>query len=339
MNKKIGIGVIGVGAISRHHFTGYKNVSDRANVVAICDIDPVKAEQAAKDNGAKCYTDYHQLLNDPDVDAVDIILPHTLHYPVAKDCILAKKHVLMEKPMTVVSADALDLIHLAQANGVKFTVAENTRFIAGYTDTENIIHNDIGDIRFVRTFISGTEVYRLVNTDLWKGRIDGSGGGSIIDAGAHSFFLLKWMFGEIEDVQVFKEKLVPQSQVEDNAIVAGHFKKGGIFAVETSFTVEAPWNERLEVYGSTGTVIVDQLRNPPVVIYHGRPDVEGSTVATVPYNPTGWKYVSIAAGASDFVNAIWEDRPTKVNPMDGYYAVRVIEKAYESASLGAPVKI
>lgn len=337
--EKIRYGLIGLGGICMAHEWGYREKTDRMQITAVCDINVAVCESRAKTYQAKAYTDYRQLIEDPNVDVVDITLPHTLHYPVAKYAFEHKKHVIMEKPLTIKPEEGLDLINRAKKAGVKFTVAENTRFVKAYLEAEKLIQQGaVGEPRFIRTFISGSEVSRLQNTESWKGRLDGTGGGAILDAGAHSFYLLKWLVGEIDEVLAYQTKYVDVSQVEDGGIVVGRTKNGAFFSTEYSFIVEAPWNERLEYHGSLGSIIVDQLNNPPVIHYKGGRDMKGTSL-DVEYEPTRWKIISIADGVKDFVDAIWDDQPPKVDPMDAYYAVKIIEKAYESASAVQPVKI
>src|SRR5439155_7360377 len=209
---------------------------------------------------AKAYTDYRELLKDPNVEAVDLPLPHHLHYEVANRALEAGKHVLVEKPMTPTEKECASLIALAKSKGVAISVAENTPFVQAYTEVEKIVRSGVlGRLRLARTFIYGSEIDRLNDMKSWKGRAAGTIGGAIFDAGPHSFYLLKWLFGEIESVRAFKNKLVEVSEVEDNAVVAGRMKSGAMFTTEYSFTAEIPWGERLEIYGSEGSLIVDQL--------------------------------------------------------------------------------
>lgn len=337
--EKIRYGLIGLGGICMAHEMGYREKVDRVQITAVCDINAAIAESQSTTYQAKAYTSYQQLIEDPNVDVVDITLPHTLHYSVAKYAFEHQKHVIMEKPLTIKSDEGLELIELAKKAGVKFTVAENTRFVKAYLETEKLIQQgELGEPRFIRTFISGSEVWRLIITDNWKGRLDGTGGGAILDAGAHSFYLLKWLLGELDEVIAYMTKYVDVSQVEDGGIVVGRAKNGTFYSSEYSFIVEAPWNERLEYHGSKGSVIVDQLNNPPAVFYKGGRDIKG-TALDVEYDPNLWKIKSIKDGVKDFVDAIWEDRPPTVDPMDAYYAIKVIEKAYEAASINQPVKI
>ncbi len=201
MGKKIQLGIIGLGIISAAHELGLGHARDEAEIAAICDINRERAEERAKKYGARVYTRYQDILADKDIDVVDIILPHDLHYPVCKAALSAGKHVLMEKPMTIRPEDGLELIALAQTRGMKFMVAENTRFVRAYLEVQKLLReNRLGEIYLIRTFIAGTEIYRMIDPNNWKGRKKGSGGGVIMDAAPHSFYLLRWLFGDIAEL-------------------------------------------------------------------------------------------------------------------------------------------
>ncbi len=334
--------MIGAGLISRAHVRGLLDAKDHARIVAVCDSNREVAERVAAEVGAKPYTDYRDLLADPAVQAVDVPLPHHLHYPVARAALEAGKHVLLEKPMAPTATECAELIALAKARGLTLSVAENTPFVTAYIAVRGLIQSGgIGKPRLIRTLISGSEVERLNDTSSWKGRIAGTVGGAIFDAGPHSFYLLKWLFGEIASVQGIVNKVVQVSEVEDNAIVAGRMKSGALFTTEYTFTAEIPWGERLEVYGSEGSIIVDQLMDPPALHYRNKNDITGVPLGGVTYapdrvehDPTGWKFKSIAAGVGAFARAVAEGTPPPVDPLDGAYAIQVVESAYASVAAG-----
>lgn len=333
--EKINVGLIGLGLISRVHQRGYLEIPDRATIAAVCDINHDLAASKAAELGCTAYTNYEALLADSRIDAVDITLPHNLHYAVVKEALVYGKHVLVEKPMAASAAECQELVTLARAAGVTFTVAENTRFVGAYLAAETLLNSGaLGTPRLIRTLISGSEVERLRDPNLWKGRRDGTVGGTILDAGPHSFYLLKWLFGEFATVQAFQAKLVSESEVEDHAVVAGTLKNGALFTTEYTFTAEIPWSERCEIYCGKGSLIIDQLCNPPALHYRGGQDFQGEALAGVQYDPRGWKGTSIAEGVKDFVGAIREHRPPAVNPLDGAYTLTVVERAYESVAQG-----
>jgi predicted dehydrogenase len=334
LTARVNIGLIGLGQISVAHVEGYRR-SPHVNIAAVCDIDRQRAEASAAELEATAYSDHRELLGDPGVDAVDVILPHNLHHGVVRDALDAGKHVIVEKPLALTHADCVDLIDRARSAGLTLSVEENTRFVAAYIEVERMLEaGTLGEIRLIRTIISGTEVGRLRNTSLWKGRKDGSGGGAIIDAGPHSFYLLKWLFGEIAAVRAFHDRLVDEAQVEDNGVVAGRLVGGALFRCEFTFTAEVPWSERLEVYGSEGTVIIDQLLDPPAVHIRGNQDYDRVPLDGVRFNPRGWKRESIAVCVEQFAAALAEHRPAPVDPADGAYGVLVSERAYASAAQG-----
>ncbi len=331
MNKKLRVGIIGLGIISAAHESGFNYVSEQVEIAAICDINRERASERAKPYHASIYENYEELLADDTIDVVDIILPHDLHYRVCKAALLRGKHVLMEKPMTIDPEEALELIHLAESAKLKFMIAENTRFVTAYLELKKLLdQRDLGDIYLIRTFIAGTEIYRMVDPANWKGRKIGSGGGVIMDAAPHSFYLLRWLFGDIDTLQAHANQIVPGSEVEDNAIIVGRLVNGAQFTLEFSFTAQAPWTERLEVYGSKGSVIIDQILNPPTVHFRGAEDYHPTTLAGVPYDPINWKSNSIANGVQQFINSIIEDTEPPVKLYDTYYAVAACESAYKS---------
>jgi predicted dehydrogenase len=340
--RQIGFGVIGLGVISGGHIQGLRDAAGHARIVAVCDKNRDLAERIAREVGAKAYTDYSELIADPEVAAVDVPLPHNLHYEVAARALRAGKHVLLEKPMAPTSRECAELITLARQRNLLFSVAENTPFVPAYRAVRELVQSGaIGQVRLIRTLISGSEIERLNDLSSWKGRLAGTIGGAIFDAGPHSFYLLKWMFGDIASVQGIVNKVVDVSEVEDNAVVAGRMASGAIFTTEYTFTAEIPWGERLEVYGSTGSVVVDQLINPPVVHYRHKEDVIGSPIGTgivgperVEYDPVWWKFKSVAKGVATFAQAASEGTPAPVDPTDGMYTIQIVEAAYSSVKQG-----
>ncbi len=330
----LGIGLIGLGSINRAHIAGYRSVPEAARIVAVCDTVASAADERAGELGATPYTDHHALLADERVDSVDVTLPHSLHHPVVRDALEAGKHVYVEKPLALEPSQCRELIELARARGLRFTVAENTRFVAAYEAVKRLLDDGaLGGIRTVRTLIYGSEAERI-RANRWIGRREEAGGGVIIDAGVHSFYLLEWLFGRVRRVRATMSAVLPESQVEDNAVVSGELEDGTRFTCELTCTAELPWGERLEICGERGVVIVDQLADPVVRHYRGEHDFAPDAVAGVPHDPQGWKTTSIAAGTADFVHAVREGRPTGVDPEDGYRAVLIAHRAYESVAAG-----
>lgn len=336
--KRVRVGMIGLGKISNAHEAGYNSIPDTCEITAMCDVNGEEAINRASKHNAKPYTRYLDLLDDPNVDMVDIIVPHLLHHEITMAALTRGKHVLVEKPIAVTSKLGWEMIQTARQSGLKFGVAENTPFIVAYQAVENLLNdNTLGDIRTVRTMIAGSEVHRIKNPNLWHGKAPY--GGVILDSAVHNIYLYKWLFGGVKDVLGFATKVVPEGEMEDNALILGHLANGAEFQLYTTCTAEIPWMERLEIYGSKAGVIIDQLSQPVVKCYFGSNDIDGTAIKDVPFNPRNWKFNSMVAEVKDFVSAIIEDRPPRVDPVDAEYCVEVVEAVEQSARSGQWVSV
>jgi UDP-N-acetyl-2-amino-2-deoxyglucuronate dehydrogenase len=325
------VAILGAGLIAPNHAAGFQEVPDLARVVAVCDTNQENAETLAALFDARAVTDYHDLLSDPEINLIDVLLPHHLHHPVAMEIIGAGKNLLLEKPVAVTYQQSMEIYMAAKKAGVYFGVAENTRYIRAYLEAENIIRSGrLGTITLVRTFLPANERMRLSSSDFW-GKKRELGGGTLIDSGPHTFYLLKWLFGEVQELVAFTSRLsLVDSEVEDNADVRGKLICGADFLSSFSFTAEIPHSERLEVYGTHGSLIVDQLVNPPVIFYSEPVDFDGIRIEGPEYDPMGWHFFSIVEEVKDLVQSMVENRPPTVDPLDCCYAIKVVEKAYES---------
>jgi predicted dehydrogenase len=235
------------------------------------------------------------------------------------------------------AVEADRLVQVARDKGLRFTVAENTRFVAAYLEAEKLLQaGTLGDIRLVRTLIAGSEVARIRSQASWVG--DPGERGVLQDSGPHTYYLMKWLFGGIRDVQAFAFRVLPESQVEDESTVIGHLNNGAVFVSGQSCIVEAPWTERLEIYGSAGSLIIDQLTDPVAKHYQGFNDIEGTALA-VPFEPLAWKYLSIVDEVKDFIGAVYENRPPLIDPVDGAYAIHVTDAVYASLAANHAVSV
>lgn len=122
---QISVAVIGLGYFGNLHAAAYADCA-RARLVAVCDVDPVRAAAAAERFGANAVQDYRSLVGK--VDAVSVVVPTICHYAVAADCLAHGIHVLVEKPMCGVLSEADSLIGLARERGAILQVGLLERF-------------------------------------------------------------------------------------------------------------------------------------------------------------------------------------------------------------------
>ncbi|MEM4405097.1 MAG: Gfo/Idh/MocA family oxidoreductase, partial [Nitrososphaerota archaeon] len=115
--QKVRLGIVGAGGISNHfHLPELTQIAE-AEVVAISDLKRERAEKTAKRFGIRhWYTDYREMLEKEDPDAVIVATPHPTHASIALDAIKAHKHVLIQKPMTTNAQDSQLILEESRKN-------------------------------------------------------------------------------------------------------------------------------------------------------------------------------------------------------------------------------
>src|SRR5256886_10478161 len=134
--KKIKVGVIGVGSLGQHHARVFAELAG-ARLVGVADVDRARAIAIAGRHGCRAVTDYRELL--PDVEAVSVVTPTLLHHVIARACLAAGRHVLVEKPLAATVAEARDLVAAAADRGVTLQVGHIERFNAAFRATRGAI--------------------------------------------------------------------------------------------------------------------------------------------------------------------------------------------------------
>ena len=125
---KINVGIIGCGRIADLHALGYEE-NPAARIYAVCDTDPSSAERRKGQWQAdRAYSNHLDLLADPEVEAVEILVPHAVHESIMVDAAKAGKHIALQKPMTNDLASADRMLAAAEEAGIVFKVMDNYMF-------------------------------------------------------------------------------------------------------------------------------------------------------------------------------------------------------------------
>jgi len=185
-------GIIGPGRIAGEFARALQVVEDSC-LHAVVGRNKPKAEKFARDQGAALSYDSHNaLLDNPDIDAIYIATPHRYHYELARDCLLAGKPVLCEKPLTVNARESQSLIELSQEHGVFLMEAMWTRFLPIYEDISQwLVSGKIGNVQSITSsfgFDFPRDPHdRLLNHEL--------AGGALLDLGVYNLAMSQWVFG------------------------------------------------------------------------------------------------------------------------------------------------
>jgi predicted dehydrogenase len=201
MPKTLRCAVIGVGAIGVDHLNSLA-LCRRAAPVALAELNPARAREAAKRFSiARCYTDYRELLAQPDIDAVTIAVPNHLHARMALDALRAGKHVLLEKPMTRHAREAAPLVTAAEKLRRVLMVGMNFRFNSHTQLARQVIRDGgLGEIYHARCFYLRRAGIPRIGS--WFTQKKLAGGGCVLDIGVHMLDATLHLLGEFDAANV-----------------------------------------------------------------------------------------------------------------------------------------
>jgi len=335
--KKIRVGLVGLGFSGSIHADAYAAIKDKADLVAVCDINKEKAETIASCYGAKAYIDFEEMLENERLDAVDLCVPHHLHSKYVIAAAKAGKHIIVEKPIATTVEDTEKMIEATRKANVKFMVAEDQVHLPVHKLAKELLDKGaIGKIFMARVL---SAVYDMPEEEKgWK--LDPKNKGVLLDMAVHYFMTLQWIAGEIEKVCAMAESVVVnkgKSDFDDNAITIVKFKNGAIGEVSvTTAVVSEPCN-RLEFYGTEGTIVVDQSCEKPLRYHSNHPGMETNgwvepDVEHVTY--PGYFPLAFGKEVKYFIDCILENREPEFGGKMGKESIKVVEAAYKAVKTG-----
>ncbi|CAI6083524.1 Gfo/Idh/MocA family protein [Cohnella sp. JJ-181] len=351
--NKLSIGVIGTGSISESHMNAYAANPD-AVIVAVCDLNRERADKAAAKYGAShIYTDYRELLANPEVDAVSICTWNHTHAEIAIAAVKAGKHVLVEKPLSMTVEEAEAVRDAVRATDRILQVGFVRRYDANAQLARRFAEQgEFGELYYAKASL----IRRLGNPGGWFADKDRSGGGPLIDIGVHVIDLTWYLMGRpkvksvsgnvynklgnrsnVKGLSFYRAADYDASRntVEDLANALIRFENGASLLVDVSYALHAKSDESaVRLYGTKGGFEID----PELTIVSERHD----TILNVTPQVDSRKFEFAQAFQSEIdsfvASAIAGTEP--LSPVeDGLTMMRILRAIYESAEQGKEIEL
>jgi inositol 2-dehydrogenase len=334
MNSKLKLGLVGVGRMGIAYARYLATRVPRATLYAVSDVRADVAESVRAEFGAaKAYPDFHDLVNDPAVDAVVVMTPTKLHKEVVVAAARAGKPIFCEKPLALSMEDAGSMAKEVERSGVFFQLGFMRRFDAGYAAAKKKI--EAGAIGKLCVFKSTSKDRERPSVDYLRPE---NSGGLFIDMGIHDFDLARWFMGDIASVYSTGGVLAyPEMEGIgdwDNAITNLRFSSGCIGVVTLSRNGVYGYGIHTEIVGTEGTIQIGYDRETPVLIMT-RDSVVHDTIPGF-YERFEDAYI---AQLQDFVRNLIEGRRPPITIADGIAAQRIALAAMESAQRNRVIEI
>ena len=341
------IGVLGCGPISQAaHFEACRKARN-AELYAICDVaEDLLARMAAIHEPNMTYSNYDDMLADPNVDAVVIGIADQFHAQAAQKALAAGKHVLVEKPLGVSVEECEALAESVQAANRILQVGTMKRFDPGIAFAHQFIENEIGQLLALKAWYCDS-TYRYYMTDAVqppiitsKNALRPAGNPKadksryyLMTHGSHLVDTARFLGGEIISVQA-------RQVVKFDAycwFVAIEFANGSVGHLDLTVAVRMDWHEGFQIYGEHGSV-VGKTYNP---WFFRSSDVECFSTKDGQYHRVlGADAHFYRLQLEGFADTILHHAPMQgATVKDGVAAVRALVAIAQSAKTGAVVRL
>jgi len=190
--------VIGLGWWGQTHIRATHEKSETVRITTVVDLDSDLANKTADEFGLKTAPSYEAVLADPDIDAVILVTPHSLHTDQIVACASAGKHIFTEKPFALNKADAERAVVAAEAAGIMIGLGHNQRYGAPQTVIKAMI--DAGELGEIMHLEGNTSHDTLSNVQSWRMDIEEAPGGGLWHMGSHHLDLFQHYIGPITEV-------------------------------------------------------------------------------------------------------------------------------------------
>ena len=332
--KKIKLGVIGSGRIGKVHIATLVQSVPQAVVVAIADVNLNSANEVAKAFGiTSVFSNYMDVINHPEVEAVVICSPTDTHARYIVDAAKAGKHIFCEKPVDLSLEIIKGAIKAIATAGVKLMVGFNRRFDPNFLRIKQlVVDGKIGD----------PHILKITSRDPAPPPAEYSAvsGGMFMDMTIHDFDMARYITGsEVTEVytkaSVLVDPEIGKAGDVDTAIITLTFANGAIGVIDNSRKAVYGYDQRVEIFGSKGMACADN-NYPENHRYYASDGVHGS----LPLNFFMDRYLEAYANEMKiFCDAVINDLQLPVSGNDGLMSVAIALAAKKSHLEHRPVKL
>jgi UDP-N-acetyl-2-amino-2-deoxyglucuronate dehydrogenase len=255
--RKIRFALVGCGRIAASHFGAVEKHAERAELVAVCDVDRKALDAAVTRTKAKGFDRLDRMLAESNADIVVLATPSGLHPDQTIEIAQAGRHVMTEKPMATRWQDGKRMVAACDAAGVRLFVVKQNRRNA----TLQLLKQAVDQDRFGRIYMVSINVFwsrpqSYYDSAAWRGTWEFDGG-AFMNQASHYVDLLDWLIGPIESVQAYTGTLARDIEVEDTGVMSVRWRSGALGSVSvTMLTYPKNLEGSITIIGEKGTVRV-----------------------------------------------------------------------------------
>ena len=345
VDGKLGYAVLGLGVGTAHADAAY--ASERAELVAVCDIDERRLAKAQrKYKGVTAYTDFEDLIADSRVDVISVCLPSAMHADFAVRAMEAGKHVLVEKPLDITPERAQLIEDARKRTGMTCGVVHQNRFnVDMYPMRDAVESGRLGKLILGTFAVKWYRDQSYYDNGGWRGTWEMDGGGSLMNQAVHTVDLMQWLMGDVESVTSHVGIYNHQIDTEDTTASLIKFKSGAVATFVSTTCAYPGISTEIMLYGTGGSIEADadclkvwkmkdaedeDAEEAAMLDRYG-----GGNMTAIPEDSArlfGHDHV-----VCDMIDAVLDGRDPQVMPADAIKAVKIVCSVYESSKTGKTV--
>jgi len=339
VDEPLRFALVGAGMVSDAHARSLAELPD-AELAVVFSRTEARAKAFADKYRVDASTDLDEVLGRSDVDAVIITTAPYNHEPHAVAAMKAGKHVLVEKPMAVTTAECDRMMTVADETGRTLGVVFQSRFKNDVCRVKELVDTGrLGDLLHLSGYVKWYRPQSYYEANDWRGKVATEGGGVIFSQAGHTLDLMRWIGGPVDWVftNMVTAPVHQGIEIENLGTVTMRFANGATGTLEAATALYPGLPEQLAVHASKGTIMLEagdvtcwELQAGPSRAEAGVGESEegSGTGASDPMAfPITWHKMQIA----DFIDAVRTGRPTRVDGHQGRMLNELCEAIYESA--------
>jgi myo-inositol 2-dehydrogenase/D-chiro-inositol 1-dehydrogenase len=333
MNRQVNIAVIGTGRIGSMHTRNLVRNIPEANLVAVCDIRLEVAQAVADELGVeRVVKDYHELLEDKNIEAFLIATNTDTHDFIVKDVANADKHIFCEKPLSLDLASIDAVMEKIKATGVKLQIGFNRRFDKNLKRVRKVVNSGQ---------LGRPCIMHIVNRDPEPPTLEyaKTSGGMFLDMSIHDFDMARFQIGEVEEVYAIGNVLLAPYLKDlgdvDVDIITLRFVNGVIGSIDNSRQCVFGYDQRLEVFCTNGAANAGNEFEHTVIMG----DKNGFHSAKLPHFFIQRYADCYVDEVRQFLQCVRDDKPVTPTGEDSRAAVLLGLATWESLRQNRPINL
>jgi len=339
IGRKIRIGIVGCGRISKNHFGSIEAHAEEFELVAVCDID-AEARRHHESAAVQGYATMAEMLEEEQLDVVALCTPSGIHAEQAELAASHKVHVITEKPMATRMADGIRMVRACDAAHVRlFVVKQNRRNATLQCLKRAVNERRFGKIHLVDINVFWTRPQSYYDQAKWRGTWEFDGG-AFMNQASHYVDLLDWLIGPVEKVQAMMST-TRDIEVEDTGVLNVRWRSGTLGSMSvTMLTYPANLEGSITILGEKGTVRIGGMAVNEIQVWQFADSAPyDAEIANASYETTSVYGFGHPLYYQNVVDTLRGEAEPDTDGREGLKSLELLIAAYLSARDGKTVSL